>query len=168
MVFVPAGDPWQKKAEAPAEDRLMMTTLAVAGHRHLAVSRIELDRRGPTYTTDTFESLRSFYGEDVKFFLVVGADAVLNLQTWKKLDRLSELVEIVAVSRPGSDIGGFVAGPELPRIHVHEMPGIDVSATDIRERVRQGKPIDFLVPSPVATYVREHGLYVDAPKEQSA
>ena len=168
MVFVPAGEPWQKKVEAPAEDRLMMTTLAVAGHRHLSVSRIEIDRRGPTYTTDTFEALRSFYGEDALFFLVVGADAVLNLKTWKKLDRLAELVEIVAVSRPGSELEGFEPVAGLPRVHVHEMPALDVSGTDIRARVRQGKPIDVLVPSTVATYIREHGLYVDATREISA
>ena len=168
VVFIPAGDPWQKAEEAPAEDRHLMTALAVAGHRGLAVSRIEIDRKGPTYTADTFETLKGFYGEDAVFFLIAGADAVLNLRTWKKLDRLRELAEIIAVTRPGSDMALYEAAANLPKVTLHEMPGIDISATQIRERVREGKPIDFLVPDAVATYIREHGLYLDPPKERSA
>ncbi len=169
VIFMPAGDPWQRPAEADAEDRLIMTSLAVAGFARFAVSRIELDRRGPTYTADSFETLRSFHGPDVDVFLIAGADAVLNLSTWKKLERLKELVEIVAVTRPGSELKTFRQTDDLPTVHVHEMPGIDISATLIRDRVRRGEPIDFLVPPEVARYIRQHGLYLDgAVTERSA
>ena len=159
VLFMPAGDPWQKVSETPAEDRFMMTSLAIAGYSPFAASRLELDRKGPSFTADSFETLKEFYGPDVTFFLIAGADAVLNLHTWKKLDRLRELVEIVAVTRPGSDLESFVASDALPEVHVLEMRGIDISATDIRERVRRGRPIDFLVPGDVVRYIKQRGLY---------
>lgn len=170
VLFMPAGDPWQKVAtEAPADDRLMMTSLAIAGFGRFAVSRLELDRKGPTYTADSFETLREFFGSNVELFLIAGADTVLNLATWQKLDRLCELAEIVAVTRPGSDLRAFKQTDQLPRVHLHEMPGIDISATRIRERVRHGDPIDFLVPPDVAQYIRQHGLYLgDSSTELSA
>ena len=167
VLFMPAGDPWQKNSETAAEDRFMMTSLAVAGFQPFSVSRLELDRKGPTYTADTFETLREFYGGDVEMFLIVGADAVLNLSTWKKLDRLKELVEVIAVTRPGSDLGSFAQSDAFPTVHVREIPGIGISATDIRDRVRHGKPIDFLVPPEVALYIRQNGLYAGA-TERSA
>lgn len=167
LLFMPAGDPWQKDSETPAEDRLMMTSLAVAGFPRFAVSRLELDRKGPTYTADSFETLREFYGPEVELFLIAGADAVLNLHTWKRLDRLRELVEIVAVTRPGSDLDSFSPSDELPKIHMQPMSGVDISATDIRERVRRGRPIDFLTPPEVVRYIRQHGLYTGT-SERSA
>lgn len=168
VLFMPAGDPWQKSSETAAEDRFMMTALAIAGFSTFAASRLELDRKGPTFTADSFETLREFYGRDVEFFLIAGADAVLNLSTWKKLDRLRELVQVVAVSRPGSDLSTLQQSEDLPVVHVKEMPGIDVSATQIRERVRLGKPIDFLVPMDVVRYIRTHGLYSETATERSA
>lgn len=168
VLFMPAGDPWQKSSETAAEDRFMMTTLAIGGFSSFAASRLELDRKGPTFTADSFETLRGFYGPDVEFFLIAGADAVLNLSTWKKLDRLRELVQVVAVSRPGSDLSLLHQSDDLPVVHVKEMPGIDISASKIRERVRQGEPIDFLVPTDVVGYIRTHGLYSDSVTERSA
>lgn len=167
VLFMPAGDPWQKRSETPAEDRLMMTSLAVAGYSMFSVSRLELDRKGPTYTADSFETLTEFYGPDVEMFLIVGADAVLNLSTWEKLDRLKELVQVIAVTRPGWELGSFVQSDDLPTVHVREMPGIAISATEIRDRVRRGEPIDFLVPPEVAQYIRQNGLYAGA-TERSA
>lgn len=168
VLFMPAGDPWQKRARTPAEDRFMMTELAVSGFSGFAASRLELDRRGPTYTADSFEMLSDYYGPEVEFFLILGADALLNLTTWKKLDRLRELVEIIAVTRPGFDLAAFQPSDDLPAVHVTEMPGIDISAHQIRARVRDGEPIDFLVPQEVAGYIRSHGLYTDDIAERSA
>lgn len=162
VLFMPAGDPWQKRSEAPAEDRLMMTTLAVAQAPRFAVSRIELDRKGPTYTADSLQILRDFYGPEVKLFLIAGADAVLNLSTWKHLDRLCDLIEVVAVTRPGSQLDRFRQTDDFPKVHMQEVPGIDVSSTQIRERVRRGQPIDFLVPRDVTHYIQQHGLYTGA------
>lgn len=168
VLFMPAGDPWQKSSETAAEDRFMMTTLAIAGFSSFAASRLELDRKGPTITADSFETLREFYGPGVEFFLIAGADAVLNLSTWKKLDRLRELVQVIAVSRPGSDLSLLHQSDDLPVVHVKEMPGIDISASKIRERVRLGEPIDFLVPTDVVGYIRTHGLYSGSVTERSA
>lgn len=168
VLFMPAGDPWQKASETAAEDRFMMTALAIGESPSFAASRLELDRKGPTYTADSLETLRNFYGEGVDLFLIAGADAVLNLSTWKKLDRLRELVEVIAVPRPGSDLGSWQPSTDLPKVHVQRMPGIDISATQIRERVRGGRPIDFLVPLDVCRYIRRHGLYNDRVEERSA
>ena len=161
VLFMPAGDPWQKTSRAPAEDRFMMTTLAIAGFSTFAATRLELDRKGPTVTADSFETLVEFYGEGVDFFLIAGADTVLNLSTWKKLDRLRELTEVIAVTRPGFDLSDLQVSDRYPVVHVVEMPGIDISASDIRARVRRGEPIDFLVPMEVADYIRARGLYSD-------
>lgn len=167
VLFVPAGAPWQKRSFSDPEDRLLMTSLGVAGHRSFAVSRLEIDRKGPTYTADTLESLRGFHGDDVALFFLAGADAVAGLRTWKHLDRIAEVAEIVAVPRPGSALV-VESAPDLPVVHVLEMPAIEVSATAIRQRVRAGAPIDFLVPAPVATYIRANGLYLADPEAADA
>ena len=168
VLFMPAGDPWQKTTQIPAEDRFMMTELAISGSPSFAVSRLEIDRKGPTYTADSFETLRGFYGDDVRFFLILGADALLNLPTWRKLDRLRELVEIIAVSRPGFDLGAFHQDDALPPVHLHEIPGIDISAHEIRALVRNGESIASFVPSAVADYIHSNGLYAERPTERSA
>ena len=159
VLFVPAGDPWQKEKYSPPEDRFMMTLLGAEGHRCFAASRVELDRRGPTYTADTVEELAEFYGPDAQLFFIAGADAILRLGTWAHLDRLYGNVEMIAVSRPGFDLSGFVTEPAWPKVHVLDMPAIGISATDIRERMRKGEPIDFLVPPSVHEYIRSQGLY---------
>lgn len=159
VMFVPTGHPWQKSSYSDPEDRYMMAVLGAQAHLSFSVSRIELDRRGPTYTADTMLQLRDFYGVDVELFFIAGADAILQLHTWEHVDRLKELTAMIAVSRPGFDLGGLDLGPESPQVHVMQMPGIGVSASDIRERVRSGRPIDFLVPSPVQSYIRKQGLY---------
>ena len=168
VLFLPAGDPWQKPSETPAEDRFLMTSLAIAGFPSFEASRLELDRKGPTYTADSLETLHGFYGDGAQLFLIAGADAVLNMSTWKKLDRVAELAEVVAVTRPGSDLRSFIPMEGLPKVHVQEIPAIDVSATQIRERVRDGRPIDFLVPAEVAWYIRRNGLYTDRISDRSA
>jgi nicotinate-nucleotide adenylyltransferase len=159
VLFVPTGRPWQKAGYSDPEDRHMMTLLAAEGHHSFGVSRVELDRRGPTYTADTIDELREFYGDDVKLFFIGGADAIQQLGTWEHLDRLKGAVEMIAVTRPGFDMSAFEPEPGWPSVHLLEIPGIDVSATDIRDRVRKGEPIDFLVPPAVHDYIRKKGLY---------
>jgi nicotinate-nucleotide adenylyltransferase len=160
MVFVPAGRPWQKSAYSDPEDRFMMTMLAAATHPSFEVSRVELDRRGPTYTADTMGELHSFLGSDVELFFVAGADAVEKLGTWVKLEELGALTELIAVTRPGYEVGEVAVETGWPRVNRLEMPPIGVSATDIRARVRAGRPIDFIVPKQVVGYIRTQGLYV--------
>lgn len=159
VMFVPAGDPWQKNTVAPAEDRYLMTVLATESHPRFEVSRVEIDRRGPTYTADTLETLHDFYNGNVELTFIAGADTVLGMGTWEKLDRLSQLAEVVAVSRSGIDLAGIDPGTGWPNIHVVEMPEVAISSTEIRDRVRKSLPVDYLVASEVAAYIAEHGLY---------
>ena len=159
VLFLPSGSPWQKTGYSDAEDRYMMALLGAETHRSFAASRIELDRKGPTYTADTMQQLREFYGSDVKLYFIAGADAVLQLGTWERIDQLKDLMEFIAVTRPGFDLNTLAPQAAWPEVHMMEMPGIDVSATQIRDRVRAGKPVDFLVPAPVHEYIKKQGLY---------
>ena len=158
MIFMPTGQPWQKKAQSGPEDRYLMTVMGTAGNPRFAVSRMELDRVGPTYTADTMRELRDLH-EDASLYFIAGADAVLKLGTWERIESLAELAEIVAVTRPGFTMSGFQRRPEWPQVVEMAVPGLDISSTDIRERVREGRPIDYLVPASVASYIREQGLY---------
>jgi nicotinate-nucleotide adenylyltransferase len=160
MVFMPTGHPWQKKSYSDPEDRYLMTVLGASATPRFAVSRMELDRVGPTYTADTMQALRAFHGADAQFFFIVGADAVLKLGTWERVEHLGQYADVVAVGRPGFDLGGLQPQSSWPKIRVMEAPVLDISSTDIRRRVRAGRPIDYLVPEQVVTYIREHGLYV--------
>lgn len=162
IVFMPTGRPWQKKSYSDSEDRYLMTVLGAEGNPRFAVSRMELDRVGPTYTADTMQALRDFHGDEVDLYFVAGADAVLKLGTWERIEALGELAAVVAVGRPGFDIASFHPEPSWPRIIDLATPGLDISSTDIRQRVREGRPIDYLVPAPVVSYIREHGLYMEA------
>ena len=167
VVLVPAGRPWQKSEFSDAEDRLMMTTLAAATHPRLSVSRLEIDRKGPTYTVDTLEALRSgFPGSEL--FLIVGADVAVELKTWHRVGDIASLATVIAVTRSGSDLTALPTAPELPDVQVMEMPALDVSSTDIRRRVATGAPIDHLVPADVVAYIREHGLYAGAREAKGA
>jgi len=161
VLFVPTGQPWQKSHYSPAEDRFLMTSLGIAGEDGFGSSRIEIDRRGPTYTLDTMVALRAFHGEDAQLFFIAGADAVLKLGTWNGIEQLGRYCEIVAVTRTGAELDGFVPGPGWPKLHVHVMEPVDVSATDIRERVRQGGSIAGYVPDAVASYIEQRRLYAE-------
>lgn len=160
VTLVPAGRPWQKAGYSDAEDRLMMTTLAAATHLKLSVSRIELDRRGPTYSVDTLEAFRKRFPE-AELFFIIGADAVADLATWHRVHDIAGLAEVIAVSRPGTGLRVAPGAGSWPHVHELEIPGIDISSTMIRERVAQGRPIDYLVPGEVVRFIRDHGLYLD-------
>ena len=160
VLFVPTGQPWQKDFFSNAEDRYQMTIIGTAPNRRFAASRMEIDRIGPTFTIDTMQALRDFHGEDTDLFFIIGADAVLRLETWHRFEGLEKLAEIIAVTRPGFDLAELRPQPGWPHIHVLEMPRIDISSTDIRERVRTGRPIEYQVPAAVGRYISEHGLYL--------
>ena len=168
IVFVPAGRPWQKAEYADAEDRFMMTSLAVAAHPRFAASRIELDRRGPTYTVDTLTTMRDFWGPDVELFFLAGADAVAKLSTWRDVGMLGDLATIVAFPRPGTESSEIVPEQGWPSVRWLEMPAIGVSGTDIRDRIKAGRSIDFLVPGEVVDYIVRRGLYQDVEESRGA
>jgi nicotinate-nucleotide adenylyltransferase len=160
VLFVPTGHPWQKRDYSDPEDRWIMAMLGARTDPHFAASRMEIDRRRLTYTVDTLSELHKFYAGAVELFFIAGGDAVLNLDTWHGLDRLAGLARIIAVNRPGFDLEGLKPGPKWPDVSRVEISGVHISSTELRERVRTGRPIDHFVPADVVTYIRDQGLYV--------
>src|SRR5687767_9660460 len=136
VVFVPAGRPWQKaeRQVSSGEDRYLMTELATVTNPAFCVSRIELDRDGPTYTVDT---LRALSGPELWF--ISGADAVAQILTWKDPEEVLSLATFVAATRPGHRTEGLD-----PRVRVLEIPALAISSTEIRQRVREARPVRYL------------------------
>jgi nicotinate-nucleotide adenylyltransferase len=155
VVFVPAGRPWQKQAVAPAEDRCEMVRLAVAGRAGFRVSRIEVDRGGPTYTVDTLRELRA-QEPGAEWWLIAGADSLAGLATWREPDEVARLARFAVVGRAGSSVDPpAVAGLSLTVVPMEE---IALSSTDIRARLRRGEGVEGLLTPEVAAYIRARGL----------
>ncbi|MFN8037222.1 MAG: nicotinate-nucleotide adenylyltransferase [Acidimicrobiia bacterium] len=154
VLLVVAGDPWQKRGEvvASAADRLAVVRAAVEGVDGIAASDLEVQRTGATYTIDTVQELRSPSRE---LFLVVGADVAPRLDTWRDAGTLRQLVTLAIVTREG-DVGDAPEGWTCCRITI---PRLDVSSTDLRERLARGRPIDGLVPPGAVRIIRERRLY---------
>ncbi len=154
VLIVVARDPWQKRDRviAPAEVRYDMLVAALDGTEGFEASRIELDRAGPTYTIDTVEALAS---ADRRLFLVLGSDVAAGLPTWHRVDDLREQVTLAVVDR---DEQPFPDPPGWHVVHV-AVPRLELSSTDLRERVAAGEPIEFLVPTGAARILRKVGLY---------
>ena len=163
VVFVPTGQPWMKEHRdvSPAEDRYLMVVVATASNPRFSVSRIEVEREGPTYTVDTLRALHEQNGDDVELFFITGADAMLEILQWKDPREVLQLAHVIAATRPGYDLTAFEQGApaEHPNVTVMSIPALAISSTDIRERVRDGKPIRYLVPEGVQTFVEKAGLY---------
>ena len=163
VLFVPTGLPWMKehKVVSPAEDRYLMTVIATASNPLFDVSRMEVDRDGPTYTVDTLRRLKELYGAQTELFFITGADAIEEILAWKDHEELFGLARFIAATRPGYDIAAFVGqepeGP--PQITVMNIPALAISSTDIRARVAAGRPIRYLVPEGVKSYVEKAGIY---------
>jgi nicotinate-nucleotide adenylyltransferase len=163
VVFVPTGQPWMKEERdvSSPEHRYLMTVIATASNPRFFVSRLEVDREGPTYTVDTLRELKEQRGGNVDLFFVTGADAVLEIFQWKDPDEILELAHFIAATRPGYDLARFEA--EEPSRHqnvsVMNIPALAISSTDIRERVREGRPIRYLVSEGVESYIEKAGLY---------
>jgi nicotinate-nucleotide adenylyltransferase len=162
VVFVPAGTPWQKadRDVSPAEDRYLMTVVATAANPRFSVSRIEIDRPGPSYTVDTLRELRETRPADTELFFITGADALGAILTWEAAGDLGSLAHFVGVTRPGHDLAdpGFPPGS----VSLVEVPAMAISSTDCRERVARSAPIDYLVPAGVEAYIAKRGLYRSA------
>ena len=163
VVFVPTGQPWQKGAGevTPAEDRYLMTVIATASNPRFTVSRVDVDRAGPTYTIDTLLDLRAMYGPDVEMFFITGADALAQILSWRRADELFELAHFVGVTRPGYAL----ADAHLPDgvVTLVEIPAMAISSSACRERVRDGRPVWYLVPDGVVQYIDKRRLYRSAP-----
>jgi nicotinate-nucleotide adenylyltransferase len=163
VVFVPTGQPWMKEHEvvSPAEDRYLMTVIATARNPRFSVSRLEIDREGATYTVDTLRMLREQEPSDTELFFVTGADAMLEIFQWKDPEDVLTLVHCIAATRPGYDIAAFEKGAptQHPNVSVMRIPALAISSSDIRRRVKEGRPIRYLVPEGVKSYVEKAGLY---------
>lgn len=156
VVFVPTGEPWQKSGVSASEHRYLMTVIATASNPSFTVSRVDIDRDGPTYTIDTLRDLKA-QRPDAEFFFITGADAVAQILSWRDHDELWDLAHFVAVSRPGHVLS--TAGLPSDDVSQLEVPALAISSTDCRTRVREGDPVWYLVPDGVVQYIAKHHLY---------
>jgi nicotinate-nucleotide adenylyltransferase len=162
VVFVPTGQPWMKEGGdvSPPEDRYLMTVIATASNPRFSVSRVEIDRDGPTYTVDTLRALAAM-NRDAELYFITGADAIFEIFDWKDPDEVLHLAHFIAATRPGYDLRRFETRSERkqPNVSAMNIPALAISSTDVRERVRDGRPIRYLLPEGVKSYIEKSGLY---------
>jgi len=156
VLFVPAGDQWQKHLSASAQDRLAMVAVAIDQHPGFEVSDVDVRRSGATYTVDTLKELQS-QNPDSNLFFILGTDAAAGLQSWKSPVELLNLAEFVVVTRPGSDFSepDFAVG----RLTRFEFDALDLSSTSMRSKLKSGNTATGEVPESVLDYIQEHNLY---------
>ena len=164
VLFSPTGLAWRKPADhaASAELRYLMSVVATAADPRFAVTRVDIERPGPTYTVDTLRDLRNAFtdehpGDTAEWFFITGADALADILAWRDPERILEQAHLIGVTRPGHAL----ADPGLPSgaATLVEVPALAISSTDVRARVAQGAPITYLVPEGVAHMISKHGLY---------
>ncbi|KSU55413.1 MULTISPECIES: nicotinate-nucleotide adenylyltransferase [Microbacterium] len=156
VVFVPTGRPWQKDDVTESEHRYLMTVIATASNPQFTVSRVDVDRAGPTYTIDTLRDLKQ-QRPGAELFFITGADAVAQILSWRNHQQLWDLAHFVAVSRPGHVLN--TEGLPSENVSQLEIPALSISSTDCRARVRRGHPVWYLVPDGVVQYIAKHHLY---------
>jgi nicotinate-nucleotide adenylyltransferase len=168
VLFVPAGTPWRKAGQelSPRDDRLAMVRLAVGDDPDFAVSTLEIEREGPSYTAETLAALRDQFGPETEFFFIMGADSLADFPHWHQPQRILELARLAVAERPEREdegVGGILAEDLAramrERVVWLRMPRIDISATAVRDRVRRGLSIRYWVPPAVEEYIRKHRLY---------
>ena len=166
LLWVPAGRPWQKdRAVTPALHREAMVRLAIEGEPRFALSRIEIERRGPSYTIDTVRALQA-QRPGVDWTLVIGQDQYAGFHTWHGWQELLGLVTLAIANRPDAPASADPQVLRVPHAAV-ALPMMDVSSTDIRERIAHGQGIADLVPAAVASYIARHHLYQYPPPPRS-
>jgi len=167
IIFVPTGQPWLK-ANSPvavAEHRVQMVRLAIADKPYFKLSTVEIDRAGPSYSVDTIAELQGQLGAGDELFFILGWDSLAELPLWHEPSRLIQMCRLVAVPRPGYSVPDLKKlEAKIPglsqRVILMDKPEIDISATEIRNRVARGLSIHHLVPEPVERYIKQHSLYV--------
>ena len=157
VVFIPTHIPPHKEVECGVSvaDRLNMVRLALEGNDRFEISTYEVDKKDISYSIDTIKHFKEKYGEDAELYFLTGSDWAGDLSTWKNVDEILNMVTFVVASRPGSGEKGQFED----KITQIEIPALDISSTNIRERIKNREPIDSLVPKPVVQYVRNKGLY---------
>lgn len=173
ILFMPTGTPPHKTRQvASAELRHLMVSIATATHPHFWVSRYEMDVPGVDYTVDTLTHISRRLSASTEVFFITGADAVLDILTWKQPERVLELAAVIAATRPGYDLGrlsGVLAGLERgERVHVMEIPALAVSSSMIRARLRQGRGCRYLVPEGVGEMIEKSGVYANPEADVSS
>lgn len=164
VIFVPTGQPWLKdRRVTAAEDRYLMTVIATAANPRFSVSRVDIDRHGPTYTKDTLRDL-SAMNPDAELYFITGADALASILSWQHWEEMFELARFVGVNRPGYDLNDeHLAGvlDSLPEdaLTLVEVPALAISSTDCRQRAADSRSIWYLVPDGVVQYVSKRRLY---------
>lgn len=158
VLFVPTGEPWQKQDRivSAAEHRYLMTVIATASNPRFLVSRVDIDRAGPTYAVDTIADI-AVQHPDAQLYFITGADALGSILTWKQADQLLSMAHFVGVTRPGY----VLSGDHLPAnaVTLVDVPAMAISSSACRERVSAGLPVWYLVPDGVVQYIGKHGLY---------
>ncbi|MGH3471587.1 MAG: nicotinate-nucleotide adenylyltransferase [Nocardioidaceae bacterium] len=168
VIFVPTGQPWQKaeRLVSPAEDRYLMTVIATASNPRFWVSRVDIDRSGPTYTIDTLRDLHALESE-AELFFITGADALAQILTWRDADGVFELAHFVGCTRPGTPIDrATLAGLPEGRVTIIEIPALAISSTECRARAIKGEPVWYLVPDGVVQYITKRNLYQPVTADQ--
>lgn len=168
VIFIPSARPPHKDNNEvlDAQHRYMMTLLAVEANPHFEISRIELDRPGRSYSIETVRELKLEYGQDTELYWIIGADSILDMCIWKDVDELLDICNFVAINRPGYNLSK--TDPRfLKKVQLFKVTDVDISASEIRQRVEQGKTIKYLVPPDVENYIYENGLYDHAPTDDN-
>lgn len=159
VVFVPTGQPWQKaeREVSAAEDRYLMAVVATASNPRFWVSRADIDRPGPTFTVDTVRDIAAIR-PGAELFFITGADALQAILSWKDAEELFGMCHFVGVTRPGYHL----SGDHLPgdSVTLLDVPALAISSSAVRERVRSGRPVWYLVPDGVVQYIAKHSLYL--------
>lgn len=171
IIFMPSGKPPHKANHdiAPAEDRYLMTVMAIAANPKFSVSRFEVDKKTPSYTIETLGELRRIYSKEMEIFFITGADAVLDILNWKEPEKIFRLSHFIAATRPDysidklKELGNFRVtqsdSGEEAEIFLMEIPALAISSSDIRKRIRQRRPVRYLLPDAVLDYIKERKLY---------
>jgi nicotinate-nucleotide adenylyltransferase len=170
VLFMPSGNPPHKEEgeSLDAEERFQMAVIATAGNTSFEVLRLEIERPGPSYTIDTLRELHGIYGGEAEIFFITGADAILEILTWKEPERVLRECIFIAATRPGFDLGELLeALPEKerkrqftdPHILLMEIPALDISSTDIRRRIEEHRSIRYLIPDGVWDFIEKNGFY---------
>lgn len=166
VIFIPAAVPPHKQNQDVTEamHRYVMTVLATCSNPNFEVSDIEMNRPGPSYTIDTIRELLERFGEDTEFYFITGADAIQEIHTWDRIEELLEMCHFIGASRQGClpDVNQIKASfGELGKRKIHrlETPELEISSTDIRNRIKKGYSIKYIVPTAVEQYIYKQGLY---------